>query len=151
MNVPHLFREQRASGRCRLDIDSTRKCWNVVVGDVRGWNIHSDVIMSPRVSQITGVSMVCSTVCSGADHRKHQSSPSLAFMRGIHRWPVNSPHKVPVARKMFSFDDVIMKSASADMILLCPLKYLGHKLPIAPSIVYYLIQFTMTYFYQAPY
>ena len=36
------------------------------------------------------------TVCSGADQRKHQSSASLAFVRGIHRWPVNSPHKGPV-------------------------------------------------------
>ena len=48
-------------------------------------------------------------VFSGADQRKHQSSASLAFVRGIHRWPVNSPHKRPVTRKMFSFDDVIMR------------------------------------------
>ena len=41
--------------------------------------------------------------------RKHQSSASLAFVRGIHRWPVNSPHKGPVTRKMFLFDDVIMR------------------------------------------
>ena len=40
--------------------------------------------------------------------RKHQSSASLAFVRGIHRRPVNSPHKGPVTRKMFPFDDVIM-------------------------------------------
>ena len=39
-------------------------------------------------SQITAVSSVCSTVCSGADQRKHQSSAPLAFVRGIHRWPV---------------------------------------------------------------
>ena len=45
---------------------------------------------------------------SDADQRKHQSSASLAFARGIHRWPVNSPHKGPVTRKMFPFDDVIM-------------------------------------------
>ena len=44
----------------------------------------------------------------GADQRKHQSSASLALVRGIHRWPVNSPHKGPVTRKMFPFDDVIM-------------------------------------------
>ena len=37
--------------------------------------------------------------------RKHQSSASLAFVRGIHRGPVTRP----VTRKMFSFDDVIMK------------------------------------------
>ena len=35
------------------------------------------------------------------DQRKHQSSASLAFVRGIHRWPVNSPHKWPEKRKMF--------------------------------------------------
>ena len=49
-----------------------------------------------------------SNLCSGADQRKHQSSASMAFVRGIHQWPVNSPHKGPVTRKMFPFDDVIM-------------------------------------------
>ena len=58
--------------------------------------------------QITGVSIVCSTVFSVADQRKHQSSESLAFVRVIHRWPMDSPHKGPVTRKMFPFDDVIM-------------------------------------------
>ena len=48
------------------------------------------------------------TVYSDADQRKHQSSASLAFVWGIHRAPVNSPHKWPVTRKMFPFDDVIM-------------------------------------------
>ena len=47
---------------------------------------------------------------SGADQRKHQSSASLALVRGIHRWPVNSPHKWPVTRKKFLFDDVIMET-----------------------------------------
>ena len=60
-------------------------------------------------SQITGVSIVYSTLCSCADQRKHQSSASLVFVWGIHRWPVNSPHKGPVPRKIFPFDDVIMK------------------------------------------
>ena len=58
-----------------------------------------------------------STVYSGADQRKLQSSASLAFVRGIHRWPVNSPHKRPVTRKMFPFDDVIM---------CCQKKPMGH-------------------------
>ena len=40
--------------------------------------------------------------------RKYQSAASLAFVRRIHRGPVNSPHKWPVTRKMFPFDDVIM-------------------------------------------
>ena len=64
--------------------------------------------MSAMASQITSLTIVYSTVYSGADQRKHQSSASLSFMRGIHRWPVNSPHKGPVTRKMFPFDDVIM-------------------------------------------
>ena len=50
----------------------------------------------------------CSTVYSGADQRKLQSSSSLAFVRGNHRWPVNSPHKWPVTREIFPFDYVIM-------------------------------------------
>ena len=52
-------------------------------------------------SQITGVSIVCSSVSSGADKRKHQSSASLAFVWGIHRWPVNSPHKGQLRGKCF--------------------------------------------------
>ena len=40
--------------------------------------------------------------------RKHQSPTSLAYVSGIHRWPVNFPHKGPVTLKMFPFDDVIM-------------------------------------------
>ena len=69
---------------------------------------HSDVIMGAMVSQITSLKVVCSTVYLGADQRKHQSSASLAFLRRIHRWPMNSPHTGPVTRKMFPFDDVIM-------------------------------------------
>ena len=49
------------------------------------------------------------------DQRKHQSSASLAFVRGIHRGPVNSPHKWPVTRKMFPFDDVIMSLENAGL------------------------------------
>ena len=67
-----------------------------------------DVIMSTIASQITSLTIVYSTVYSDADQRKHQSSASLAFVRGIHRGLVNSLHKWPVTRKMFPFDDVIM-------------------------------------------
>ena len=49
-----------------------------------------------------------STVYSGADQRKYQSPASLAFVRRIHRYPVNSPHIGPVTRQMFPFDDVTM-------------------------------------------
>ena len=62
---------------------------------------YSDVIMSTIASQITSLTIVYSTVYSDADQRKHQSSASLAFVRGIHRGPVNSPHKWPVTRKCF--------------------------------------------------
>ena len=72
------------------------------------WFHYSDIIMSMMASQITGISIVYSTICSGTDQRKHQSLASLAFVRGIHWWPVNSLHKGPVTQKMFSFDDVIM-------------------------------------------
>ena len=65
---------------------------------------YNDVIMSAMASQITGISIVCSTVCSDADQRKHQSSTWLDFVRGIHRSPVDSPHKGPVTRIMFQFD-----------------------------------------------
>ena len=71
---------------------------------------YDDVIMGAMASQITSLTIVYSTVHSGADQRKHQSSASLAFVRGIHRGPVNSPHKWPVTRKMSPFDDVIMPS-----------------------------------------
>ena len=40
--------------------------------------------------------------------KKNQSSESLAFVRGIHWWPVDSPHKDPVTRKMFLSYNVIM-------------------------------------------
>ena len=64
--------------------------------------------MGAMASQITSITIVYSTVHSDADQRKHKSSVSLAFVRGIHRWPVNSPHKGPVTREMLPFDDVIM-------------------------------------------
>ena len=66
--------------------------------------------MGANASQITSVTIVYSTVYSGADQSKHQGYMSLAFVWGIHHWPVNSPHKWPVTRKMFPFDDVIMKT-----------------------------------------
>ena len=64
--------------------------------------------MGAMESQITSLTIVYSIGYSGTDERKHQSSASLSFVRGIHRGPVNSPHKGPVTRKMFPVDDVIM-------------------------------------------
>ena len=72
------------------------------------WGIHWHrmvqpiVVQSPVISsRITGVSIVYSAVHWVTDHRKHQSSRSLAVVRGIHRWPMDSPHKGPVTRKLF--------------------------------------------------
>ena len=76
------------------------------------WVHYNDVIMGAIASQITSRMIVYSVVYSHANQRKHQSSASLAFVRGIHRWPVSSPHKWPVMRKMFPFDDVIMVQRS---------------------------------------
>ena len=69
---------------------------------------YSEVIMDAMASQITSLTIVYSTIYSGADQRKNQSYASLAFVLVIHRWPVNSPHKWPVGWEMFPFDDVIM-------------------------------------------
>ena len=65
---------------------------------------YNDVIMSAMASQPQASPLFAQLLVQ----RKHQSSASLAFVRGIHPWPVNSPHKRPVTRKMFPFGDVIM-------------------------------------------
>ena len=64
--------------------------------------------MGAMASQTTTLNIVYSTDYSGID-KKRQSSASLSFVQGIHRWPVNSPHKMPVTRKNFPFDSLIME------------------------------------------
>ena len=83
---------------------------------IPGWLHNDDVIMDAMASQITSFTIVYSSVYSGWDQRKHQSSASLAFVGGIHRGAVNSPHKWPVTRKMFPFDDVIIINACTDTV-----------------------------------
>ena len=88
-----------------------QRIWSLLINDFilwNGWHYFSDVIMSTMASKITSFTIVYSTVYSGANHRKHQSSASLDFVRGIHQGPVNSPRKGPVTWKMFPFDDVIV-------------------------------------------
>ena len=80
---------------------------------------YNDVIMGMMASQITSLTIVFSTVYLDTNQRKHQSSASLAFVRGIHRRLVNSPHKWPVTRKMFPFDDVIMWYTAYSVTLWC--------------------------------
>ena len=93
---------------------------NLITHSLELWlsvNSHYDyVIMTMLASQITSLTVVYSIVYSGVNQRKHQSSASLAFVREIHRGPVNFPHKWSVTRKMFPFDDVIMIH-----------QYLGHR------------------------
>ena len=80
--------------------------------------------MSAIAAHITSLTILYSTVYPGADQSKHQSSASLAFVWGIHRGPVNSPHKWPVTRKMFPFDD---KSWQFYIILSCEQRHYGIK------------------------
>ena len=61
--------------------------------------------MGAMASQITSLIIVYSAVYSGLYQRKHQTP---------RHWPLcgNSPHKWPVTRKMFPFDDVIMTAST---------------------------------------
>ena len=84
---------------------------------------YSDIIMGAMTPEISHT-IVYSTVHTNAGQWKHQRSASLAFVRGIHRWPVNSPHKRPVTRKMFLLDDVIMQTISVPIgPLYCNMRY----------------------------
>ena len=69
---------------------------------------YGDVIMSTIAFKITSLTIVYSTIYSDAVQRKHQSSASLAFVRGIHRGPDEFPAQMASKAKMFPFDDVIM-------------------------------------------
>ena len=87
---------------------------------------YSNVIMSEIVSQISGVSIVYSIICSGADQRKHQSSASLAFVKGIHRSTVDSSHKGPVTRTRFHLmtSSCVMKTTARTARSNLPIRYL---------------------------
>ena len=101
-------------------------CYNVTFIAVNQVNVvtfyplhYGDIIMGSMASQLTSLSIVYPTVYSDTDQRKHQSSASLVFVLGIQRWPVNSPHKGPVTRKMFPVDDVFM--------IRCKIRWLPHQ------------------------
>ena len=104
-------------------LKATFSSWRLpVIWDAMPLTGHnSDVIIGAIASQITSLTIVYSTVYSGADQRKHKSSASLAFLRGIHRWPVNSPHKGPVTRKTFPFDEVIGLGLLSSVVVISPL------------------------------
>ena len=101
-------------GHHLLPVDSPHKD----AGSISTSLYHHEVPRQGGLFQNVATSLTVEAVYSGADQRKHQSSASLAFVRGIHRWPVNSSHKCPVTRKMFPLDDVIMRwlSMSANWV-----------------------------------
>ena len=111
--MDNCYRKSGYSPRTKMAVASQK----VTPWSVSGPKHYSDVIMSVVASHITSLTIAYSIVYSGADQRKHQSSATLAFVRGIHRWPVNSPKKWPVMQKMFPFDDVIMKHWRLQLIL----------------------------------
>ena len=108
VNSPHKGQWRRALMLSLICTWTNGWVNNRDAGDFRRHRTYYDVILMIKASQITVVCSVCPTVGSGADQRKHQSSASLAFVWGIHWWPVNSPHKRPVTRNMFPFNDIIM-------------------------------------------
>ena len=79
---------------------------------------YCDIIMGAMASQVTSLMIVYSAVYLGADQRKHQSSASLAFVRGIPWWPVNSLHKWPVMRKMFPLENLILSVTFLSYLLI---------------------------------
>ena len=84
---------------------------------------YNDVIKGAMASQITSLTIVCSNVCSGADQRKYQSSASLAFVWGIHQWPVNFPNKWPVTRKCFHLMTSLCASLAQGKLVTVPGKW----------------------------
>ena len=108
LNVIEFFNHM-TSQNSQSTVYNTDRSINTFLWIIYIWRVYYyDVIMSLMASQITSLTIVYSTVYSVTDQRKHQSSASLAFVRGVHQGPGNSPHKGPVTRKMFPFDDVII-------------------------------------------
>ena len=130
LNVYHFSFSKMRNGK----YTNVHKCsFIVITRQVRFWQIlhYKDVIMGAIASQITSLAIVYSIVYSDADQRKHQSSAPLAFVWWIHRGPVNSPHKWPVTRKMFPFDDGIVHKVRNN-------RYLSERIQNHPNILQYL-------------
>ena len=106
----HRFRmtsSDKVYRKTAASVNNVIKWWCTICAKEMN-NNYSNVIMSAIAYQITGVLIVCSTIYSGIDQGIHPNSASLDFVRGTHGSPVDSPHKGPVMRKMFQFDDVIL-------------------------------------------
>ena len=107
LSLPH----DTKFGNCRCKIVDSRSfhSWSLIHG--LRWSGLIKVTWRDRGLALqwrNNESNGCSTICSSADQTKHQRCTSLAFVRGIHRWPMDSPHKGPVTRKMFPFDTQII-------------------------------------------
>ena len=83
-------------------------CWRVNTWwwqiDIHRWYslVHyNDIIMSAVRLKSPASRLFTQPFIQCANQRKHQSSASLAFVQGIHRWPVNSPHKSQWRGKYF--------------------------------------------------
>ena len=94
-----------------VSVLSTRLVTYPCAGWLRHWGLHITMTSWWARWRLKSAAswLFTQPFIQGADQRKHKSSGSLAFVRGIHRSPVNSPHKRPVTRKMLPFDDVIMQ------------------------------------------
>ena len=114
-----------------LSCDLWLKCYHINGIVMVGFVHYDDVIMTMLASQITSRTVVYSIVYSGVNQRKYQSFAPLAFVREIHRGPVNFPYKWPVTRKMFPFDDVIMLYAdSSSQVLVLSECHYGRSVPL---------------------
>ena len=110
-----LYNHQHIAG---LDVTNAPFV-NLSISDIV-WYCNSYVLHSPNLFNTLlwrhngrdGVSLYQPHDCllnhSFKRRSRETSKLRLTGLWGIHRWPVNSPHKWPVARKMFTFDDVIM-------------------------------------------
>ena len=96
---------------CSVIVHNHEQCWHSSLV----WRQNERDAMA---SQITSLTIVYSIVYSDTDQRKDQITAWLAFVRGIHQWPMISPHKGPVMRKMFSFDDVIMSRTDGCLMII---------------------------------
>ena len=101
----------RSTVRFRFEFSVSSKC-SLLKSCIKSLNPYHiwQVRHNAMASQITDVPSVYSTVCSDVDQWKHQSSALLTFVCCVGNSPVTGgfPHKGPVARKMYPFDDVIM-------------------------------------------
>ena len=99
----------------------------VIKSNSRMWKIYQthygDVILSAMAFQFTGVQIVCSTVCSGAD-KENNKAPRHCPLWG------NPLTKGTVTRKMFPFDRIIM---------LCVFDYFEISGNLLPAIKWYFI------------